>query len=400
MKILQVHNHYRFRGGEDNMFEHICAILREKSHAVETFERRSDSVEGLAGKLLAVGSSIYSARAKRDFVKLLDRFQPELVHIHNVFPLISPSILEACAAREIPVVMRCPNYRLICPTGLHLRNGKACNLCAGGREYMCALTNCRANLFESTAMGLRGILVRMHGLFQKHVGVFIPPSEAVKQRLIAAGFPASRIMVVPNTVSIPETACDPAAGEYVAFAGRLSEEKGVETLLAAAALLPDIPFVIAGTGALQRTLQPLAPANVQFVGQLHRAGLDAFYARARICVVPSVWHEAFGLVAAEASAMGLPVVASRMGALPEIVDEGETGLLFESGNGDDLARQLKELWASPDRCREMGKAGREKVRREYAHDVYYGRLMGVYERALGRSLSAEGSNTLANAITS
>lgn len=396
MKVLQAHNYYRFRGGEDSMYEQICQILEARGHDVERYERRSDAIQGAPAKLKALFSGVYSAQSKREMAEVLDRFHPDLVHMHNPYPLISPSVLEACGSRQIPVVMRCPNYRLICPTALHLRKGKPCDLCAGGREYWCALTNCRGNLLESTAMGMRSYAVRTQGLIQKHVTLFIPPSACVKRHLVAAGIPADKVEVVPNTVVVPDHACAPASGEYVVFAGRLSEEKGVDTLLRAAALLPGVPVVIAGEGALFEELKKDATPNVRFTGKLERKALDELYAGARMCVVPSVWDEAFGLVAAEASAMGLPVVASRMGALPEIIDDEETGLLFESGNETDLAEKIEALWSHPGRCDALGQAGREKVRREYAHDVYYERLMRVYGRATGNP-GADNSESLAQA---
>jgi glycosyltransferase involved in cell wall biosynthesis len=308
---------------------------------------------------------------------------PDVVHVHNLYPLISPSVLEACKDFGVPVVMRCPNYRLICPTGVHLRDGRHCDLCAGGREYWCALTNCRGNWIESSALSLRSMVVRFYGLIGQNVDVFVPPSNFVKQRLIESGVREDRIRVIPNTVRVPENSTDPAAGRYVAFAGRLSEEKGAETVIAAAKRLPKIPFRIAGEGHLLGALQSTAPSNVEFVGQLDRRNLARFYEGARMAVVPSVWHEAFGLVAAEAMAHGLPVIASRMGALPEIVDEGETGILFDARDDEQLAEAIGHLWMDPELCRAMGGAGRAKVQREYTREIYYQRLLRVYGHALG-----------------
>lgn len=383
MKILQIHNHYRFRGGEDVMFEQICGILREKGHEVALFERHSSTVNGLFSKLYALGSGIYSLAAKNAVEQMLRVEAPDVVHVHNLYPLISPSVLEACKDFGAPVVMRCPNYRLVCPTGVHLRNGKHCDLCAGGREYWCALTNCRGNWIESGALSLRSIVVRNWGLIAKHVDLFVPPSHYVKQRLVESGIPERSIQVIPNTVRMPETAADPAAGRYVAFAGRLSEEKGADTVIEAARLLPRVSFRLAGEGHLLGALRSAAPANVEFVGQLDRRNLSRFYEGARMAVVPSVWHEAFGLVAAEAMAHGLPVIASRMGALPEIVAEHETGVLFNAQDGEQLAEAVDRLWSDPERCRAMGEAGRARVQREYTRDVYYERLLRAYGHALG-----------------
>ncbi|GMW01030.1 MAG: glycosyl transferase [Candidatus Hydrogenedentota bacterium] len=382
MRVLQIHNYYRFRGGEDNMFEHVCGMLRDHGHDVLTFERRSDSIEGAVGKVRASLSGIYSPASKAAVVELIHRERPQLAHVHNLYPLISPSAMAACRSAGIPVVMRCPNYRLVCPTGIHLREGKPCDLCNGGREYWCAITNCRGNWVESAAMAARSAIVRWSRLILDTVAMFVPPSECVKQRLMAAGIPLERIRVVPNTVPLPDAAADASRGTYIGLAARLSEEKGVNTLIEAARLLPGIPFKIAGEGPLLEPLRKSAPANVEFLGQIGKQELAQFYARSRVCVVPSVWMEAFGLVAAEAMAHGIPVIATRMGALPEIVDDARTGYLFNPGDAGALARHIETLWESPGQCRAMGMEGREKVRREYVREVYYARIMGVYEHVL------------------
>jgi glycosyltransferase involved in cell wall biosynthesis len=382
MNLLHIHNYYRYRGGEDVMFERICAILRARGHNVATFERRSAEIAGAASKLRAFVSSAYSRSAKAEVRALLRDRRPDVVHIHNLYPLISPSALEACAEEGVPVVMRCPNYRLECPTGVLMRQGKICTQCSGGKEYNCALTNCRENILESTAFAVRNTLTRMSGLFRNCVNVFVPPSEFVKSRLVAAGFPEDRIRVVPNVVPLPTQCANPAQGGYVALAGRFSEEKGIETLLHAAGRLPNIPIRIAGEGPMDAMLRQLAPPNVTFVGQLTRDALAEFYANARMCIVTSRWYEAFGLVAAEAMSFGLPVIATKMAGLAEIVDNGKTGLHFSPGDAATLAAHIDRLWANPDLCTAMGEAGRKKVEREYSEHTYYLRLMSVYAMAL------------------
>ncbi|MCC6797172.1 MAG: glycosyltransferase family 4 protein [Candidatus Hydrogenedentes bacterium] len=382
MLALHIHNYYRYRGGEDVMFERICGILRAKGHSVATFERKSNDISGAVAKIQAFVSSAYSKTAKAAVKAALREQNPDVVHVHNLYPLISPSALEACAEEGIPVVMRCPNYRMECPTGVLMRNGKVCTSCSGGREYMCAVTNCRGNIAESTAFAARNMLTRQRGLFHSAVDVFVPPSEFVKRRLIAAGFAAERITVVPNVVPLPSIIADPAAGIYVALAGRFSEEKGIETLLHAAKRLPNIPVRIAGEGPMESVLRSLAPSNVTFVGQLDREALAEFYARARFCVVPSRWYEAFGLVAAEAMSFGLPVVSTNMAGLAEIVDDGVTGLHFGAGDAATLAAHIERLWNDSCLCVQMGEAGRRKVEREYSEETYYTRLMNVYAKAM------------------
>jgi glycosyltransferase involved in cell wall biosynthesis len=386
MNVLLVHNRYRYRGGEDAVFETTLNILQCHGLHAWIFEKSSQTMgRGLLRKAGAVFSAIYSPASAREMKALLEQQRPDVVHSHNLFPLISPSVLSVCHKANVPVVMTCHNYRLMCPIAVHFQGGQICEHCLGGREYWCALRNCRSNRLESLAYGLRGMCTRSLGLFKHNVTRFIAISAFLKQRLVEAGFSADCIDVVYNTVAVPDTAADPAQGRYVAFAGRLSEEKGLDMLLAAAAQVPEIPVRIAGAGPLEDALKAAAPKNVSFSGMFDKAGLEAFYRGARCVVVPSRWYEAFGLVAAEAMAHGIPVLAARMGALPELVLDNETGFLFESDQPEDLAEKLRLLWNDPGLAQRLGSAGRDRAVREFNEETHFRRLAAVYEKAIAAS---------------
>ena len=295
--------------------------------------------------------------------------------------MISPSIFIACRESGVPVVMRCPDYRLTCPTYWHFNEERICERCKNGREYWCILKNCRKNIYESFAYSLRTAVARRFRYYKNNVSIFIPPSEYVKNRLIEAGIRAERIIVVPNMSSLAYSMVDTDNASYIAYVGRISSEKGISTLLTGARIA-GLPIRIAGDYSSMPEILKTAPTSVQFVGHLIRDQLGAFYGNARFSVVPSVCNEAFGIVVAEAMSHGLPVIASRIGAIPEIVEDGRTGLLFEPGNAYDLAEKMKLLWNNPELCRQMGRAGKEKVLREYSENVYYERLMGVYMKAM------------------
>jgi glycosyltransferase involved in cell wall biosynthesis len=382
MKIVQIHNNKRFRCGEDTMFAATVRLLREKGHEVVTLERDSRDVIGLRAKVAAFFEGIYSRRAKKAVAELIASERPDIVHVHNLYPFFSASVVVACREGGVPVVMRCPNYRLICPEGLHLCRGDICERCCGGREYWCVLRNCRHNILESLAYALRNAVARKWRLFRDNVTLYLPPTEFVKRRLVDAGFPEKRIIVVPNMVSVPDSGTDASDdGEYVVYAGRISPEKGIDTLLTSARQT-GLPVRLAGDYSGMPGIVKTEPANAQFTGHLNRDQLGGFYGNARFSVVPTVCFESFGLVVAEAMSHGLPVIASRIGGLPEIVEDGVTGLLFEPGNAEDLAEKMKLLWDNPDLCRQMGQAGREKAVREYSENVHYERLMAVYEKAI------------------
>lgn len=382
MKICLVHNEYARPSGEETVVRDIRNLLQTHGHQVVPFTRSSAEIADMPlGKLRSFFTGIYSPRSRREFRRLLRPQQPDLVHIHNLFPLISPSIIPECTSFGIPVVMTTHNYRLVCPGGLHLVRGQLCEKCLGGREYRCLLKNCQQNIFKSLGYALRSYIARSRRFYLDHVCQYAALSEFQKNRLVAAGFPASRISVIPNMVfdlpSLPET----TLGDYIAFVGRVSPEKGIETLLEAARACPDIPFKIAGDYHRLPDLSARCPANVELIGHLSPEKLHSFYAHCRFLVVPSLWYETFGLCTVEAMLHRKPVLASRIGSLPEIVADNHTGFLFSPGNVPDLTEKIRYLWSRPDLCLSLGATAREKALREYSPSLYYQRLIKMYEQA-------------------
>lgn len=200
--------------------------------------------------------------------------------------------------------------------------------------------------------------------------------------MIDEGFPAERISVVPNMCRPDGVQLSDDPGGYVGYTGRVSPEKGIMVLAESARRLRTVQFKVAGTHESASRLVQEAPDNLEFSGFLQQEQLYQFYASSRIIVLCSVCFEGFPMMVLEAMVHGKPVICSRIGGLPEIVDDGVTGLLFEPGNADDLADKIRYLWARPDACRQMGKAGRQKALREYSPEKYYERLMPVYRKAV------------------
>ncbi len=384
MKILSLYNDYRsVHGGEKAVVDTTAALAPKYGMQVEVATRSSkDLGESFAGKVGAFFSGIYSRKAYAEMDALLARERPDVVHAHNLYPLFSPSVLVAARRAGVPTVMSVHNYGLVCPHWAHLRKGQVCERCVGGRPYWCALLNCRENMGESIGYALRSAFAQAFHLFRDNVTIFIALTHFAKERLAAAGYAKERIEVLPNMVALPESVADPATGEYAAFAGRLSPEKGGNTLLAAAHLLPDIPLRLAGDGPSKGAWESLAPANARFAGVLRGPEMADFYRGARFLVVPSRWFEMCPLVILEAMANGLPVIASNIGGLPELVDDGVTGLLFEPAEAEDLAAKMRRLWEDPDMCRAMGRAARERATREHGEEHYFKRLRAIYDRAV------------------
>lgn len=378
MHVIQLHNHKRQGGGDGSAFASTCDILRRRGQA---FSACTGSTP--AGrlwpwdKLRLFGQSLFSRRGIGELAALPEGDGPFVLHAHNLYPLFSPAILAWARRRGIPVVYHCHNYRLTCPVETHFRAGRTCRKCLEGGLGWCLARNCRGDLAESAAYALQNLQARRAGIADRLVAAFIAPTRFTRDWLAAAGVPAAKLAVLPYPVAAPGTAADPARGEYVAFAGRCSPEKGLETLLAAAKRT-GLPLQVAGatpSGAVAR--------GVVWRGFLRGAELESFYRGARFLVVPSLWFETFGLVAAEAMAHGIPVVASRIGALAELVEDGRTGSLFSPGDADELAEVMLGLWRAPERCRRLGAAGREKVLRLCHPDTYYAGLMALYAKVLG-----------------
>ena len=296
-------------------------------------------------------------------------------------------IAEDYRMRGVPVVMRCPNYRLFCPSGLHLSHGQVCERCLGGKEYWCVLRNCENDGFKSLGYALRNAVARITRSILDNVSIFIVLSQFQKQRFIHAGIPAHRLEILPNVVPQANGDGSDQIGELVTFVGRASPEKGIGDFVAAARHLPDLPFAVAGATDRVPDLVASSPPNVRWLGFLKEKELNEAYTRSRVLVFPFRWFEGFPNVITHSMALQRPVLASRIGAVPEIVDEGRTGLLFDTGNVDDLVTKLRTLYADKARCREMGAAGRAKALAAYGPEGVYTRLMEIYQQALTNGLS-------------
>ncbi len=377
MKILYVYNRPRGNGGATNATLDTIRSAEEYGLEIKVFARDSGTLApNLLGRLRAGVNTFYARDGVRDFVATLDSFKPDIVHVYELFPLVSPWILPHCTRRGIPVVMNCDDYHLTCPLRNHYRDGKVCTECLDTGEHKAVLHNCRGNLVESATVAAYSAMVRRMGIFSKHVSHYIALSDFSRQWLTErGGVDRDCISVVPPLFKLPEVMADPGKGEYVAYAGRFVPEKGIHTFLSAVQQCQAPCSLSRNSGFLVSI--PL-PDNVQVVVTSDAQELQEFYLRARIVVVPSLWFETFGLVPAEAMALGIPVILSRIGALTGLVDEGIDGLYFEPGNASDLAEKITLLWNNPDLCRRLGQAAREKAQRLWRPERFFERLLSVY----------------------
>jgi glycosyltransferase involved in cell wall biosynthesis len=358
-------------------------VLRYSRSSAEIKDKR-------LGEISAFFSGIHNPFSRRVFGQFLREMRPDIVHIHNLYPFISPSILPECTAQCIPVVMTVHNFRLACPNGLLLSHGEVCHRCLGGREYWCVLRNCENDIFKSTGYALRTVAARILRRYYDNVNHFICLSAFQRNMLVKEGLPANRVTVLANPMSFTsETISSKVNHGYVAYVGRISPEKDVPTLIEAARRLGDLQFKFAGDYHRLPEVIKQKPENCEFLGQLNAEDIVQFYHNARMVVFATRCYEGFPTVLLEAMSHGLPVVCSRIGGLPEIVDDGITGLLYEPGNADELADRIRTLWQNPALCQRLGDAGRWKVNEDYAAERLLDRLLGIYEKVI---MESEGRN--------
>jgi glycosyltransferase involved in cell wall biosynthesis len=390
MKIVVAHNTYQQPGGEDIVFRNECELLKSAGHTVVEYLRSNHDASNYVSvsKLSLAKNTIWSSDTRRDFRQLLLRERPDVVHVHNTFVMVSPSIYWACRDARVPVVQTLHNYRLLCPGATFFRDGKVCEECLDHGVWRGVRYGCVQGSTTATAV-LAAMLTTHHylGTWSRLIEYFFAPTEFARRKFIKGGLPQNKILVKPNFV-------DPDPGEgtgersYALFAGRLSHEKGVRTLLAAwASLANSIPLHIVGDGPLRAELEDYARqhglSNVYFRGRLTWNETMEAMKGARCLLFPSECYEgALPLTVVEAFACGTPVIASRLGAMQSLITDGGTGLHFTPGDAKDLAAKAEYAWAHPEVLDAMRKNARRTYETTYTAAHNYEMLLETYERAI------------------
>jgi glycosyltransferase involved in cell wall biosynthesis len=387
MRLVVVHNRYRSAqpSGENLVVEQEAGLLRMAGHEVVPYDRASDDIvaSSLLQRSLIPGRVVWSPGDRACLAELLEEVRPDVVHVHNTFPLISPSILEACRAYGVPVVATLHNFRLMCANAQLLRNGRPCDLCVGRVPWRGVVHRCYRDSAAATIPVAVGIQVhRSRQTWTKGVAAFIALTEFVRQQYVDGGFPGDRIRVKPNFVPRPPRR-RASAGSYFLFLGRLSPEKGVDVLLDAWG--PGLGhLLIVGDGPSRRELEARAARhgnNVQFLGSQPRERCMELLTDARALIVASRSYETFGLVVVEAYAHGVPVIAPALGTFPDLVREGRTGLLFSPGDPGDLHRKLLQI-GDPEQSRQMGEKAWQRYEADYTPERNLVTLEAIYREVI------------------
>jgi glycosyltransferase involved in cell wall biosynthesis len=395
LSVLYVHNRYQERGGEDSVFEAESALFEARGHRVARLEfDNSDLPEspGAATKLRLAAEAIWSRKARKRLQAVIDDFQPDVVHFHNTLPQVSPAAYRIARSGGAAVLQTLHNFRLVCPSGLMYRDGMPCESCVGEAvAYSGVLHGCyRGSRSQTATVAAMLSIHKALGTWHRDVDLYLSCSAFAKEKVVTGGYPADKIMVKPNFV-YPDLPQGTHTGDFILYASRVTETKGIETLLRAYAENPEglPPVRIVHTGDLEHLVIEAAAKDprISAMGQIHRDDVLRMMGEARALVFPSIWYENFPMAITEAFATGLPVIGSRIGALPELIQEDVNGLLFEPRNAGDLATQLRRIVSQPDLFDEMGQAARDSYVSRYSVDIAYELLLTAYVRAARGNVS-------------
>lgn len=403
MKILLAHCFYRSTApsGEDMVYRREKQLLLDAGHEVICYEKHNDDLDNsnLPSQLQNATDCIWSRSAKRELASLLKTQKPDLAHFHNTFPQMSLSVYQACRNAGIPVVQTLHNYRSVCANGLLMREGRPCEACIqpGRPGIMPALAGrCyRDSLSATLPLALQIALTRRGHLFERLATRLIALTGFARDKFVQAGFNPEQISIKPNFVADPIAPDQLSAlpferAPYAIFVGRLSQEKGIHTLINAWHSVPGLTLKVVGDGELMPMLREQVEAqnlNVELLGQQDNRQVLQLIRHARFQIVPSECYEGFPAVIAEAFACGTPVLASRIGGLPELIDPGRTGDLFSVGNPHELAAHVMRWLNAPDHLQRMSHNCRMQYQNLYTPESNLHALESIYHQALNSRLN-------------
>lgn len=405
MKILLAHKFFKYTGGADVFFFEVGRVLKNNGHEVAYFSTQDednlkceqnnyfvkapDYKDGnLINKSLQFLKIPYNFSSKNNFSKLIEVFQPDIVHVFNIMTHISPSILDIAKRKKIPIIISCNDYKHICPNSKLFHHGKICEECKGNRFYKCTVNKCSHNsLINSVASSLESYVHTFLNIYKKNIDLFLFASDFMAfktEEFWGKGtFKWAKLL---NPYNIPEIQSDERAGSFGLYFGRLIEEKGVHILVGALKSAKEIPFKIVGDGPdifqLKKIVKDAKLHNIEFVGALWGNELNNLLYKCKFVVVPSIYNENFPYVILQSFAAGKPVIGTNRGGIPELVLDNERGLIYEANNILELTKKLRILWKNDSICIAMGKKARLFVFENFNDTVFYEQLISNYKKVL------------------
>jgi glycosyltransferase involved in cell wall biosynthesis len=387
MRVLQIHNYYQFPGGEDSVAAAERKLLADYGNEVYLFERHNQEIDkyGSLRKLFLFFNPTWSFSAQREVARIVRSRKIDIVHLHNFFPLVSPSVLYACATAGVPVVYTLHNWRLLCANGILYRDGEACTKCIDKGVLQAIRHACyRRSTLQTVSVVLMQIVHRNLKTWQKLITLYVAPSEFVKEWFVKAGFPTGKIIVKPH-FDYAEPKVLNGSGKYALFVGRLIKNKGIFELLEAWKSVA-FPLKVVGSGPDEAEVRHFVDkwnlGSVELCGQATSASVVDYIKESLFLIVPSLHHEAFAKVVIEAFACGIPVVGSRRPPLTELIDDGRNGLLFEAGAVGDICNKVKWLIGHELELNEMGIQAKNDFDVRFSAEENYRQLIDIYGKAI------------------
>ena len=332
---------------------------------------------------------IYSLEARDKLLKLIKKENPDIAHVHKLSNTLTPSILYALKKKDVPIVQTLHDYRIVCPSyNLYDPNRfEICEDCKGHKYYNAIKRKCqKSSYLIGLNIAVESYLYHFLRTYERTIDLFISPSTLLRKKMIEFGIDGNKIIHIPNFINSKEYAPNYSNFNYILYFGRLEKHKGIETLIAAMKHIKNSKLYVVGEGSYRNRLEKHSKnnnvRNVVFLGFVTRKKLHELIKYSLFTILPSEWYENCPLSVLESYALGKPVIGANIGGIPELIETGLTGVLFNSGNVDDLAEKINYLLNNKNLVVEMGKNARKKVEDEYNEDIHYQRLIKAYKKAL------------------
>ncbi len=405
MKILSINKFFHVHGGSDRYFFELNSLHKKAGHEVIEFsmahpENLPSEYEKyfvsaidywspltLKKKIKAGFNILYSREAAIKIKKLIEKTKPQIAHIHLIYHQISPSIIPIIKSSGIPVVQTLHDYKPICPAYNFFSKGEQCDLCQGGKFYYATLRRCTRNSLPASFLNtIEMYFHHMMGWYQMG-DFYITPSRFMLKKMTDSGLPSEKFVHIPNFVDPGQYEYSEESDNHGVYAGRLVPEKGVKTLITAMGKIKakDFTLFICGSGYEKEVLIKMAESNnihnVKFTGYLDKKELNSLILKSKFTILPSECYENCPMAVLESMAMGKPVIGSDTGGIPELIENGQDGILFNPGNAHDLASAIDKLLSDPEKCKKMGRAAREKIVSKFNPEVHYSKILSLYRRA-------------------